>query len=161
MTNKVADWRKWREDTMDFLDSQKVGMRGFLKKMGEPESSGGMERGDPTAEWLTTQEAVYGEAIVKDQVLVWRALKGLTEGEAESVVLAVKDQDGWRAWQSLHRHFEPSLLAMQGRALTDFSTMINKPARNPEETRKLLVEFENRLKQLEDISGRAVDEMHS
>ena len=20
MTNKVADWRKWREDTMDFLD---------------------------------------------------------------------------------------------------------------------------------------------
>jgi len=161
MNNKIADWRKWREDTMDFLDSQKVGMRSFLRKMGEPESSGGMERNDPTEGWLKAQEVVYGDYVARDQVQVWRALKGLTEGEAESVVLSVKDQDGWRAWQALHRHFEPSLLAMQGRALTEFSMMINKPARNPEETRKLLVEFEIKLKQLEDISGKAVDEMHS
>ena len=92
---------------------------------------------------------------------MWRALKGLTEADALEVVAAVKDQDGWIAWMALHKNYEQSLLAMQGKTLIYFGALASRPAKTPEETRKLLIEFENRFRSVEDVSQREVDAMHA
>ena len=57
-----------------------------------------------------------------------RALKSLTGREARKVIMSVKNEDGFKAWQKLHMHFGPSLSAKQGMALADFSGMVAKPA---------------------------------
>ena len=43
------------------------------------------------------------------------ALKTLTEGDAQKAVESAVNEDGYAAWQELHRLFEPRLTAMQGR----------------------------------------------
>jgi hypothetical protein len=61
-------------------------------------------------------ESKYGSNVTDDTVQVWRALKHLTDGEARKVVMAVKGECGFTAWQRLKFRFEPSLAAKQGQS---------------------------------------------
>ena len=74
--------------------------------------------------------------------MVWRALKGLTEGEARKVVVAVKEEDGFKAWQRLHQRFEPSLTARQGLVLSELGAMVRNPGKTPGDTRSLITELQ-------------------
>ena len=53
----------------------------------------------------------------EDSVAIYRALKGLTEGEASDVVCGIKAENGFHAWKSLHSNFEPGLNSKKGRGL--------------------------------------------
>ena len=53
---------------------------------------------------------------------MWRALKSLSGRDARKVIVSVKNEDGFKAWQKLHMHFGPSLSAKQGIALADFTS---------------------------------------
>jgi hypothetical protein len=66
---EVAGWRRWKEDILDFLDTQQPGMRGFLKDMVGVEG-----RPDPGAEFLRDKEAEYGQKVTDDDFPVHRAL---------------------------------------------------------------------------------------
>ena len=110
------------------LDCSNPGMRSVLKEI-EAQTE------ELKDEWTQMMKDKYGAKVTEDSVQVWRALKSLTGGEARKVVMSVKNEDGFKAWQKLHMHFGPSLSAKQGMALADFSGMVAKPATKPGETK--------------------------
>ena len=89
---KADEWRSWKEDFEDYLDASNSGMKAFLKMVairGEEEPEG----------WVEARRHEFTNKVVDDQVQVWRALKNLTNGEARKVIMAVKGEDGFKAWQ--------------------------------------------------------------
>lgn len=148
------DWRAWQDDVLDYLDSVTPGMREFLK---EAE----LETDAVTEQWTRDRAAKYGPKVVGDTVQVWGALKALTVGEARKVIVSIKTEDGYRAWQKLHMHFGPSLASRQGLVLADPSGMVAKPAKTPNDTRTLVMELERRIKVAEDVTGELISENHT
>ena len=98
--------------------------------------------------------------MTKDQVAVWRALKGLTGGMAKTIVMSVVSEDGFEAWRRLHLQYKPQLVTRQGQVLADFAAMVKKPARSIGETRELLTEMERRMKMVRDLTDQGVSDMH-
>lgn len=152
--DKIADWRLWVEDVADFMDDQTEGMKDFLMFVAK-------EKDPITQEWKSEARVEHDDKVVSNMVNVWRALKKLTSGEARKIVMSVREEDGFRAWQKLHQRFEPGLEAKQGMVLAEFSGMIAKPGKTPADTRGLITEMEERMKLIEDITGKAVDEDHA
>ena len=146
-------WRQWQDDLLDFLDCSNAGMRSFLKDV-EAQTE------DLKDEWMQVMKDKYGAKVTEDSVQVWRALKSLTGGEARKVIMSVKNEDGFKAWQKLHMHFGPSLSAKQGMALADFSGMVAKPATKPGETKSLITELERRMKMVEEVTGELISDNH-
>ena len=105
--------RGTQDDLLDFLDCSNPGMRSFLKDV-EAQTE------ELKDEWMHMMKDKYGAKVTEDSVQVWRALKSLTRGEARKVIMSVKNEDGFKAWQKLHMHFGPSLSAKQSMALADF-----------------------------------------
>ena len=69
-----------------------------------------------------------GKWVTADREKLWRALKALTEGDAQRAVESAGDEDEYIAWQELHKLFEPRLTAMQGRVLNEVSDLIGTTA---------------------------------
>merc|ERR1711911_283032 len=113
--------------------------------------------GGGTEEWLKGMEQYHAEDVVGDGENVWIALKQLTEGEARKVVMSTQTGDGYGAWKRLHARFGPSLAAKQGMVMNDLLAMVQKPAKNPAETRSLITELDKRVKTAEEITGTALD----
>ena len=110
----------WKEDVEDFLDDANPGMKKFLQEVS-------MQAEGVKEEWLVSMSRVYGEKITGDGVKVWRALKGLTEGEARKVLNAVKSENGFEAWRQLHLRFEPELEAQKNTVLMDLHNIADWP----------------------------------
>ena len=99
--------------------------------------------------------------VTKDQVQVWRSLKAMTEGEARKIVVGVREEDGFAAWYSLHRRFEPALQNRQGIALTELNKLLLHPAKTPGDMRTLLTTLEEKMKMVEDITKEKVGPSHA
>ena len=89
------------------------------------------EKGPIDDDWKRDRRGAYDARLIDDQVWVYRALEKLTDGEAKKVILSVKDEDGFRAWQKMRIRFEPTLVAKQGALLAEYGGMVAKPATNP------------------------------
>ena len=153
-TDKEEEWRQWKDDVEDYLDHANPGMRDLLNEID-------VEVEDVDEGWRRKRVGSVKEKVLGDHVQVWRALKHLTSGEARKIVMNVKGQDGFRAWQKLRLRFEPSLAAKQGIVLAEFSGMIARPAKTPAETVVLITEMEGRMKNIADLTGDEVSEMHA
>ena len=138
----------------DFLDCSNPGMRSFLKGV-EAQTE------ELKNEWMQMIKDKCGAKVTEDSVQVWRAFKSLTWGEARKVIMIVKNEDGFKAWQKLHMHFGPSLSAKQGMALADFSGMVSKPATKPGETKSLITELERRMKMVGEVKGELISDNHA
>ena len=155
LDNKLEEWRQWKDDVLDFLDENNKGMRNFLVEVQKEETIDDA--------WLRGQVQTHGEKIAgKDEsIRVWRALKGMTTGEARKVINTVNEENGFQAWIALHQRFEPGLAIQQGMILADFSGMVAKPAKTPAETRDLMTEIQRKVKNIEDITGEKVSDNHA
>ena len=98
--------------------------------------------------------------VTSANVTVHQALKSLTEGEARCVIMSIPGGNGFQAWRALHQRHGLSLLAQQGKAMSDVVQLIQKPAKTPADTRTLVTELERRVRISEEISGKAMDDMH-
>ena len=98
---------------------------------------------------------------MEEHANLWRLLRRITEGESKKVVMSIKDEDGFRAWQRLKQRFEPGLAARQGIAMSEFSGMVARPAKSPGETVVLLTEMDRKMKLVKDMTGEEVSEMHA
>ena len=154
LDDKEEDWRQWKADVEDFLDEQNPGMKKFMEEIAK-------QKDGITEAWLQEMKGKYAVKITNDQVQVWRALKGLTEGEARKVINSVKDEDGFRAWLKLNARFEPGLAVKQGMVLADFSGMILKPAKNTAETKALITEMERKMKIIDEVSNEPISDNHA
>ena len=74
---------------------------------------------------------------------------------------SVKAEDGYRAWQKLRLRFEPGLAAKQGMIIAEFSGMVAKPAKSPQETVSLLTDMEKRMKMIVDITDAPISDIHA
>ena len=151
---KPEEWRTWKEDLEDFMDTINPGMKAFLKAIAA-------EGEVINNEWKEEKRLEYNDKIIDDEVQVWRTLKALTTGEAKKLILAVKAEDGYKAWQKMHQRFEQSLAAKQGTVLAEFTGMITRPSKNPTETKKLITEIEQNMKKVEDTTGTEIDQNHA
>lgn len=69
--------------------------------------------------------------------------------------------NGWEAWRKLHESCEPVDVMREAWAMSRFTTMVNKRAKNFAETRSLMIELEDRARKIEDITGKRVDDRHA
>ena len=153
-TNQPDEWRLWTEDLKDWLDGVCTGMKALLKEVEAEE-----EDIDHNWHLERQQDGVYSPKAL-DKVKLWRSLKKLTDGEAKKVVTAVKEEDGFRAWQKLKQRFEPGLQAKRGQILYELNAMIINPAKSPADLVTLVTEMDQKIKTIEDITGEKVGEMH-
>ena len=152
--DKPEEWRMWRDDLEDFMDTINPGMKTFLKSIAE-------EAEIIDNAWKEAKRMDSGDKIINDEVQVWRTLKALTTGEAKKLILSVKAEDGYRAWQKMHHRFEQGLAAKQGAVLAEFTGMISKPGKNPSETKRLITDIEQKMKNVEDTTGKEIDQNHA
>ena len=99
-------------------------------------------------------------ATVKNEV--WRMLKTYTEpgSDGRRVVEGASQDDGWIAWRRLHEHYEPSLMVREGQVLAELAVMANRVAKNPGETKRFLLDLEDKIRRVSEIVGRNPDDIH-
>ena len=151
----LEEWRAWRDDFADFLDTKNVGKAQLLadiaKKKDIPVCSSTL------AKWA----GVLGTKVTGDHIQVWRALKGLTTRVARTVTMSVGAEDGFEAWRRLHMQFEPKRVIRQGQVLADFAATVSRPTKSVAETRELLTQLERRMKMVRDLTEQGISDMHA
>ena len=110
--------------------------------------------------WRHAWETKYGE-VMEEHTDLWRLLRRITEGESKRVVMSIKNEDGFRAWQRLKQRCEPGLAARQSIVMAEFSGMVARRAKSPGETIALLTEMDRKMKLLEDVTEEEVSKMHA
>ena len=153
-SDKAEDWRAWKDDLSEYLDAVRPGMKKFLEEVAKCTVP-------LTDEWLTSALERHSASVVFEQVPVWRTIKRLTKGEARKLVMSVKKEDGFAAWQKMQMRFELGLASKQGLVIADLSAMVTKPAKTPQDTRALISELEQKIANVEEVTNRDVDETHA
>ena len=99
--------------------------------------------------------------VMEEHTNLWRLLRRITEEESKKVVMSIKDEDGFRAWQRLKQRFESGLAARQGIVMAEFSGIVARLAEGPGRTIALLTEMDRNMKLVEDVTGEEVSEMYA
>ena len=123
-TDKTDEWRSWPEEVADYVDTMTPGMKKVLAEIDQ-------ETDVIDDLWRHARETKYGK-VTEEHTNLWRLLRKITEGESKKVVMCIKDEDGFRAWQRLKQRFEPGLAAGQGTVMAEFSGMVARRPRAPE-----------------------------
>ena len=77
-----------------------------------------------------------------DEIDVMAILEEVHAGDAKKIVSSVADRNGLEAWLKLHQQFEPGLVLREAVVMSQFTSMVNKRAKNPSGTKTVLVELE-------------------
>mgnify|MGYP000571085284 CR=1 FL=1 len=150
-SDKPEDWRAWREDVLDWIDSSNPGVKDVLEEIGK------MEEWDEFDITLILQGKA--DRVKEDTTQLWRALERVTEGESRKVVTSTKGEHSFQAWFALNRRFEPSVAARHGVVMADFTGMVGRPAKTLGELQTLMTEIMRKIKIIEDITGQEVFDM--
>ena len=93
---KLEEWRDWKENMEDYVDTVKGGMKEIMREVEK-------EEGKIDEDWKKDK----GDMAVKSDIHLWRLLKQKTRGEAKKVVLTVGEGEGLAAWRALCRSMGP------------------------------------------------------
>ena len=137
-TDKADEWRSWQEEVADYVDTVTPGMKKVLAEIDQ-------ETDVIDELWRHARETKYGK-VLEEHINFWRLLRRITDGESKKVVMSVKDEDGFRAWQRLKQRFKPGLAVRQCIVMAEFSGMVARPAKSPGETTALLTEMDRKMK---------------
>ena len=88
-------------------------------------------------------------------------LKSRTGGETYRIVTAVGSNNGMEAWRKLHKHFEPEVGVRIAQAQAEFTMMVNRQAKDTKELKHLLIEMEEKMKRVEEVTLKEVNDDHS
>ena len=144
---KDEEWRRWKADVEDYVEEAAPGMKDQLEKVKSSEAEVDEEwfGEDPDGWWE------QGETL-------WRFLRRYTGTEARRIISGVSDNNGWEAWRQLNQQYEPGTAAREAQVMARVMNMTQKKAKNPKETKALMIEMGERGKRVEDVTGRPVDE---
>ena len=92
-TDKADEWRSWQKDISDYVDTVTPEMKKVLAEIDQ-------ETDVIDELWRHARETKYGK-VMEEHISLWRLLRRITDGESKKVVMSVKDEDGFRAWQRL------------------------------------------------------------
>ena len=111
---------------------------------------------DVDEEWFGNDaDGWWGRA---DQL--WRLIRRFSDREARRVVMSVRQEKGYEAWCKLHQQFEPNVVMREAQAMSQFTGMVNRRAKNPSETRSLMLELEERARRVEELTEIPPDDRH-
>ena len=99
--------------------------------------------------------------IIDDSHNIWVALRHTTEGEPKRVVQGVRTQDGYAAWWSLCRHYEPQVEASRGEVYERLGKLSAETAKTVQDTRNLVMKYEEANREVEEMTGRGIDEVQA
>ena len=108
-------------------------------------------------EWLTPAEEKWWQKAEE----LWRFLKRFTTGETKSIVTSVSADNGWETWRRLHVHCEPGSVVREAMVMANFTSMVTKRAKNYAETKKMMTEFDERAKRVEETTRKKPDQRHA
>ena len=92
--------------------------------------------------------------------MVWRFLKAHTINDARKVVTSTPNRNCWETWRKLHLQYEPLLVMRGAVTVSHFTSMVNKRARSPAETKVLLLEMDERARRVEEVTGEPIGNNH-
>ena len=140
--NKEDDWRTWKAKVEDFVEEVHPGMKKVLERA---------ERSNDIVDdlWFKAEE----EGWWKLASTLYRMLKNYTGTEAQRVIRGVTEDNGWEAWRKLHHHYEPSTAMREAQVVNRFTAMINRKAKDTKELRERMVEFNERMRRVEEVTG--------
>ena len=151
---KMYRWRTWKADVEDYSEETMPGIRSYLDKAKSEEEEVSEADMDPVA-WAQRD-------------MIWRFLKRYSAGEARKVVTSASHRNGWEAWRKLRLQFEPALVMREAVVMASFTNMVSRRAKTPQAAKALLLELDERVKRVEEVTGEAienrqqrVDEAHS
>jgi hypothetical protein len=142
-------WKKWKGDVEEYLEELVPCFKDMLDIVKKSEE-------DIDQSFFNDVDESWWE--YTDQL--WRLLRRYSEGEARRVVLSVSCDNGWDAWRKLHSQFEPSVVMREAQAMAQFTGMVNRKAKSPAETRALMLELDERVKRVEEMTGTPPEERH-
>ena len=73
-------------------------------------------------------------------------------------ILSVMMGNDWEAWQKLQQQYKPGMAIQEAMVMAQFTNRGNKRAKNPKETKVILVELQGRATKLEEITQNRVDD---
>ena len=151
--SKVEEWKRWRIDLEDYAEASMRHLKEALRAVKS-------EEGEYDEAWFEGHGIPPKMASMKKDI--WRMLKAYTDPSSDGrrVVEGVADDDGWLAWKRLHEHYEPSLMVREGQVLAELAIMANKTAKNPAETKRFLLDLEDKIRKVNEVVGRTPDDMH-
>jgi len=144
--DKEDGWRSWLADVEDYTEETMPGIGEHLdcaKACGEEVSDIDMTEGA----W-------------EQRSMVWRFLKAHTINDARKAVTSTPNRNGWEAWRKLHLQYEPLLVMRGAVTMSHFTSMVNKRARSPAETKTLLLEMDERARRVEEVTGEPIGNNH-
>ena len=147
---KDDQWRRWKSDVEDYAEETFMGMKDIMDRVKDSEAM--IEEF-----WF---DGVHADWWNKGEAL-WRFLKRYAGGEARRVVLGVSEDNGWEAWRRLHQQFEPASVTREAMVLAKYTSMVNKKAKTPKETKALMIELSERAKRVEQVTGTPVESRHA
>jgi len=144
--DKMDGWRSWTADVEDYTEETMPGIRADLDMAKNQDEEVAEVDMDPEA-W-------------KCREMIWRFLKKYTSGEARKVVCSAPNRNGWEAWRKLHLQYEPQLVMREAVVMAAFTNMVAKRAKNPSESKTLLLELDERARRVEEVTGEAIENRH-
>ena len=151
---KEDGWRRWKTDVEDYTEEVFEGMRAWMEKTKDADEM-------ITREWFETKQAGAGTEWWSKGDMLHRYLKAYSGTEARRIVLGVSTNNGWEAWRKLNQHYEPHTVHREGQVLNHFTAMINKRAKDPKELKERMVEYNERWKRVEEVTGHAPEARHA
>jgi hypothetical protein len=142
-------WKKWKGDIEEYLEELVPGFKDMLEKVKKSEE-------EVDQSWFNDVDDLWWD--YADQL--WRLLRRYSEGEARRVIMSVGNDNGWDAWRKLHQQFEPSVVMREAQAMAQFTGMVNRRAKNPAETKALMLELDERARRVEEMTEAAPDDRH-
>ena len=143
-TGKEEEWKRWKEEMEDYIEAVHPGMKLVLKV-----TTKGSE------EVLNTdfQKAGFNDGEWQHHDKLFMLLKRKTSGEARSVVMCARAENGYEAWRLLRVRFEPQAGIRRMKEIAELMDLRNKRCKNAAETNLVLLEVNRRKMLIEDIGG--------
>jgi hypothetical protein len=148
--SKPEQWKRWVGDVAEYCENIYSGMKDIMQQACKADN-------DIEEAWFNDTDDCWWERADE----LWSLLRRYTEGEARRVVMGVANNNGWNAWRRLQQNFEPSIVIHEAHAYAQFSGMVSRRAKNPSETRTMLLELEERSRRIEEMTGQAPEDRHT
>ena len=143
---KDDEWRMWKAKIEDYAEEVHQGMKQVLERA---------EKANDVIDdlWFKEEE----ESWWRLSSTLYRMLKNYTGTEAQRVVRGVTEDNGWEAWRKLHHHYEPNTAMREAQVVNRFTAMINRKAKDAKELKERMVEFNERIRRVEEVTGKPPD----
>ena len=137
----ISQWRNWRDDVCEYMDSQRPGINAYLRAVGEL-------RNEAITPEFAAQYANLGPSVMGASEEVYRFLKMMTEAIPQTVVKSADGENGFDSWRKLNGYYEPLIHIRKGDILMEFAKLGGRKCKDVAATRVMIGDFDKMRKEI-------------